>query len=70
MNILNSFILPKEINANTIRNRKIHSLTGRRERKKRNENQNQSAFKLLSYKCALSYNIFHVTPYNLGNLTY
>lgn len=71
MNIQNSFILPKEITANTNNKRKTHSLTGRRERKKHKETRNHSVllFKLF-YKCALSHNIVHVTPYNLGDLTF
>lgn len=42
MNIQNSFILPKEITANTNNKRKTHSLTGRRERKKHKEPRNHS----------------------------
>jgi hypothetical protein len=71
MNIQNSFILPKEITANTNSKRKTHSLTGRRERKKHKETRNHSVllFKLF-YKCVLSHNIVHVTSYNLGSLTF
>ncbi|XP_060861897.1 uncharacterized protein LOC132938958 [Metopolophium dirhodum] len=47
MNIQNSFILPKEITANTNSKRKTHSLTGRRERKKYKETRNHSSPKLL-----------------------
>jgi len=44
MNIQNSFILHKEITANTNSKRKTHSLTGRRERKKHKEPRNAICF--------------------------
>jgi hypothetical protein len=64
MNIQN---LPKEIYANTNSKHKTHYLTGRRERKKSKENQNQ---RVIFYICALSHNIVQVTPYNLDSLKF